>query len=259
MSTPMSTRRLFILTGASRGLGAAMARKLLEADTHLLTLSRHPDPSLADAAGQTGGLLEQWALDLAHDIGSAARLETWLHRHGSTPFASATLINNAGLLGHVGPIESSDAETIAAVLRVGLEAPMLLTAAFLRATRAWAIDKRVLNISSGAAKRAITGWAPYCAAKAGLDHFARVATADEALLPNPARIVSLAPGVIDTDMQGELRASDAAGFPEQANFIEMKNRGQLPSPDAGAALVLDYLNREDFGRNPVADVRDARA
>lgn len=253
----MTTRSLFILTGASRGLGAAIARQLLGADVHLLTLSRHPDPALTEAAKASGATLEQWALDLAHDIGSAARLEAWLHQHSPSMYRSATLINNAGLLGRVGPVERTDADTMAAVLRVGLEAPMLLTSAFLRATRGWAIDKRVLSISSGASRRAITGWAPYCAAKAGLDHFSRVVALDEALLPNPARIVSLAPGVIDTDMQGELRAAEGAGFPEQSNFIELKNRGQLTSPDAGAARVLAYLNRDDFGRNPVADVRDA--
>jgi NAD(P)-dependent dehydrogenase (short-subunit alcohol dehydrogenase family) len=253
----MTTRKLIILTGASRGLGAAMARQLLAADTHLLTVSRHPDPALAAAASASGTTLEQWALDLGHDIGSSARLESWLHQHGPSMFHSATLINNAGMLGRIGPVERTDAETLAAVLRVGLEAPMLLTSAFLRATRGWAIDKRVLGISSGASKRAIVGWAPYCAAKAGLDHFMRVVALDEALLPNPARVVSLAPGVIDTDMQGELRAAEADGFPEHANFIDMKNKGLLTSPDTGAARVLAYLNRDDFGRNPVADVRDA--
>lgn len=255
----MTTRRLFILTGASRGLGAGIARQLLAADVHLLTLSRHPDPGLADAAKRSGTALEQWALDLGHDIGSAARLETWLHRHSPSSYVSAALINNAGLLGHVGPVERSDAETLAAVLRVGLEAPILLTSAFLRATRGWAIDKRVLNISSGAGRRPIAGWSAYCAVKAGLDQFARVVATDEALLANPARIVSLAPGVIDTDMQGELRSAEASGFPEQSNFIELKNRGQLPSPDAAGARVLAYLNRDDFGRNPVADVREAQA
>ena len=83
----MTTRRLFILTGASRGLGAAIARQLLAADTHLLTLSRHPDPALGDAARAAGAVLEQWALDLSHDIGSAARLETWLHQHSAAQFA----------------------------------------------------------------------------------------------------------------------------------------------------------------------------
>ena len=253
----MTTRRLYILTGASRGLGAAMARQLLATDAHLLTLSRQPDPRLADAAQASGTALEQWALDLGHDIGSAARLEAWLHRHEPSQFGSAVLINNAGLLGRVGPVEASDAETLAAVLRVGLEAPMLLTAAFLRATRGWAVDKRVLNISSGAGRRAIAGWSAYCAAKAGLDHFSRVIALDEPQRPNPARIVSLAPGVIDTDMQGQLRAADSAGFPDKPRFEELKSTGQLASPEDAARRVLACLARDDFGREPVADARDA--
>ena len=253
----MKPKRLTILTGASRGLGAAMAEQLLAADTLLLTLSRHPDATLLAKAQEAGATLEQWSIDLGHDIGAAARLESWLRQHATAGFTSASLINNAGLLGRVGPISNSDSENLAAVLRVGLEAPLLLTAAFLRATRDWAIDKRVLSISSGAAKRPIAGWAAYCAAKAGLDHFSRVTALDEARLPNPARIVSLAPGVIDTDMQGELRAADASGFPEQSHFVELKSSGQLPTPHAAAARVLAYLHRDDFGRDPVGDVRQA--
>ena len=134
---------------------------------------------------------------------------------------------------------------------------MLLTSVFLRATRTWAIDKRVLNISSGAGRRAIAGWSAYCAAKAGLDQFSRVTALDEPQRPNPARIVSLAPGVIDTDMQGQLRAADPSGFPEQSNFVTMKASGQLPTPEAAATRVLAYLARADFGTQPVADVRDA--
>jgi sepiapterin reductase len=253
----MANRKLIVLTGASRGLGAAMARQLLAADTHLLTLSRHPDAALADAAAARGTTLEQWALDLGHDVGSSARLEAWLHQHAASEFRSAALINNAGLLGHVGPIDASDADTLAAVLRVGLEAPMLLTAAFLRATRAWPIDKRVLNISSGAGRRPLAGWAAYCAAKAGLDHFSRVIALDERNCPNPARIVSLAPGVVDTDMQERIRAADAAGFPDKARFQELKATGQLATPEDAARRVLAVLARADFGTEPVADARDA--
>ena len=135
--------RLYVLTGASRGLGAALAEQLLAPDVQLLTLSRHPDESLAPRARAIGALLEQWTIDIGHDIGSSARLEAWLHRHAGAGFVAAALINNAGLLGHVGPIDSSPADDIAAVLRVDLEAPMLLTSAFLRATRSWPIDRRV--------------------------------------------------------------------------------------------------------------------
>jgi sepiapterin reductase len=247
---------LYILTGASRGLGRALAERLLAPDRVLLTISRRPDHTLEATAATKGAKLEQWALDLAHDIGAAARLEAWLHAQPRERFASATLINNAGLLGKVGPIDTADAETLAAVLRVGLEAPLVLTSAFLRATRPWHAQRRVLNVSSGAGRRPIAGWAAYCAAKAGLDHFSRVVALDEQRQPNPARIVSLAPGVIDTDMQGQLRASDPAGFPDIEQFKQLKASGQLATPDAAAARVLAYLARADFGAIPVADVRE---
>lgn len=247
-------KRLYILTGASRGMGAAMAEQLLAADVHLLTLSRRPAAALQAAASATGATLEQWAIDVGHDVGAAARLEAWLHQHRPQQYSSALLINNAGIVGRVGSLTASNADEIAAVLRVNLEAPMLLTAAFLRATRDWAIDKRVLNISSGAAQRPITGWASYCASKAGLDMFTRTTAQDEALLANPARLVSLAPGVIDTDMQAQLRASDAAGFPDHARFVGFHSAGELVAPDEAARRVLAYLDRSDFGTEPVARI-----
>jgi len=247
---------LLVLTGASRGLGRAMAERLLAADRLLLTISRQPDPSLQAQASARGAPLEQWALDLAHGAGAAARLEAWLRKHDAARFSAATLINNAGLLGRVGPLQDADAETTANALRVGLEAPALLAAAFLRATDGWRVPRKVLNISSGAGRRAIAGWSVYCTAKAGLDQLSRVMAEDESRRPNGAKIVSLAPGVIDTDMQSQLRAADGAGFPDQPRFKELKASGQLASAADAAARVLAYLARPEFGANPVADVRD---
>ena len=221
----------------------------------LLTISRHPNRALEAKAAATGAALEQWSIDLADAVAATARLEAWLRNlHG--PLLSATLINNAALAGKAGPIDASAADTLAAVLRVGLEAPMLLTSAFLRATRDWNVPLKVLNISSGAGKKPLAGTAGYCAVKAGLDHFSRVVALDEANLQNGAKIVSLAPGVIDTDMQTELRDSDPRAFPSQPQFAAMKAGGQLLSPAAAASKVLAYLARADFGSQPVADVRD---
>ncbi|HVE89046.1 MAG TPA: SDR family NAD(P)-dependent oxidoreductase [Burkholderiaceae bacterium] len=251
-----STRPLTILTGASRGLGAAMAQQLLQRGAALLTMSRRPDQALGAEAAEAGASLEQWAIDLADGVAASARLEAWLKSQQNS-FSSATLINNAALAGTAGPISESDAPTLAAVLRVGLEAPMLLTRAFLVATREWSIPRKVLNISSGAGKKPLAGTAAYCAVKAGLDHFSRVVALDEAHLRNGAMIVSLAPGVIDTDMQTALRESDPRLFPDQAQFAAMKAHGQLASANDAAAKVLAFLDRPDFGTDAVADVRGA--
>ena len=246
-------RHLYILTGASRGMGAAMAAQLITPDHLLLCLSRKRNAAL-DAAGNG---CEQWEIDLSQPVDAAARLGAWLAAQPAESFASATLINNAAALTRIGGIDDcSDAE-LSSALRVGLEAPLLLTATFLRATRSWPGARRVLNVSSGLGRRAMAGQASYCATKAGMDHLTRALALDEAQRPNGAKLVSLAPGVIDTDMQTHLRAGDPAGFPEQANFIGLKEKGQLTSPNDAAARVLAYLDRADFGVNPVADVREA--
>ena len=244
----MTQTHLTILTGASRGMGLAMAQQLLGAGHHLLCLSRNANPALASA------LCEQWTVDLAEPAPVAARLAQWLATQG-TP-ASATLINNAGLIPAIAPVGDITASDLARAMRVDLEAPMLLTSAFLRATAGWAVPRKVLNISSGLGRRAMASQAAYCAAKAGMDHFTRSVALEEALAPHGAKVCSLAPGVIDTDMQVQLRGADSASFPDIANFIGMKEKGQLSSPQDAAQRVLAYLNRPDFGANPVADVRD---
>ncbi len=254
-------RHLTILTGASRGMGLAMARQLLSPEQLLLCMARSANDALAHEAMAAGCHLEQWSQDLADTAEATERLARWLDSLHPPELASATLINNAGMiptispLGHCPPLELSQA------LRVGLEAPMALTGTFLRATERWGQHgwrgpRKVLNISSGLGRRAMASQAPYCAAKAGLDHFSRCVALEEAAHPNGARVVSLAPGVIDTDMQTQLRAGVASAFPDLQRFVALKTQGQLATPEAAARQVLAYLNRPDFGSQPVADVRD---
>jgi benzil reductase ((S)-benzoin forming) len=252
----MSQRHLTILTGASRGMGLAMAQQRLAAGHDLLTLSRKPSEVLAAQAEQAGRQCEQWPQDLARAETAAARLETWLQSQDPGELASVSLINNAGMLPRIAPLDDIPGTELAESMRVDLEAPMLLTAAFLRATAGWRLPRKILNISSGLGRRAMAAQAPYCAAKAGMDHFSRCVALEQASLPHGARICSLAPGVIDTDMQVQLRGADAARFPDLGNFVGLKEKGMLSSPPEAAARVLAFLDRPDFGSNPVADVRD---
>ena len=251
----MPQNHLYIITGASRGMGLAMAQQLLRSGNTLICIARSANPDLALEAKAAGVTLEQWQQDLSQGEQAAHQLQAWLNAQGPQAFASATLINNAGVIPRIAPLSASDAADLANALRVGLEAPMQLTAAFLHATRAWPGVRKVLNISSGLGRRAMASQAAYCAAKAGMDHFTRCLALDEALVPNGARVCSLAPGVIDTDMQVQLRGADAAAFPDRGSFEQLKRGGQLTSPDEAARRVLAYLARADFGAEPVADVR----
>jgi benzil reductase ((S)-benzoin forming) len=254
-------QHLTILTGASRGMGLSMARQLLSPDRQLLCISRQVNDALSAEAAQRGCGLTQWSQDLGEPTTARTRLQEWLEGLELSTLASATLINNAGMIPRIGPLDDCPPEQLAAALCVGLEAPMQLTAAFLQVTTAWVSagwtgPRKVLNISSGLGRQAMAAQAPYCAAKAGLDHFTRCSALDEAGRPHGARLVSLAPGVIDTDMQVQLRAGDPTAFPDLQRFVELKRQGQLTSPDAAAERLLAWLERPDFGAQPVADVRD---
>ena len=236
-------------------MGLAMAEQLLQPGALLLCISRQSNAALEALAAQRGARLEQWQADLADAAPVATRLVAWLHAQDPGTVQSATLINNAGVISALSPLRDGQSADLANALRVGLEAPLLLCAAFLGATRHWTVPRKVLNISSGLGRRAMASSAAYCAAKAGMDHFSRCIALEEAALPNGAKVCSLAPGVIATDMQLQLRSADPAHFPDLPTFQGLHAGGQLSSPQDAARRVLAYLNSPTFGQDAVGDVR----
>jgi benzil reductase ((S)-benzoin forming) len=251
----MSTDTVVILTGASRGLGQGVAAQYLAQGAFVLGLARHHAGAL-----KACDTLEQWPVDLADPLPVAARLGAWLaefEARAGRPPRQLRLIHNAAMISEPGDIAGSDPACLAQSLRIGLEAPVALTATFLRATADWTdTDRRVLFVSSGLGRRAMAGAAAYCAQKAGLDHFARALALEEQARRGGARVASVAPGIIDTDMQKQLRRADPQRFPERSKFDEFHRSGALDSPEAAAAKLIALLERDDYGANPVADVRD---
>ncbi|MBB1160434.1 SDR family NAD(P)-dependent oxidoreductase [Aquariibacter albus] len=247
---------LIVLTGASRGLGAAMARQLLRPGHALLTLSRRPDPGLDTAAQAAGCPCTQWSVDLAEPDAAVERLHALLLTLAAAPPARLVLLHNAALLPEPAGLHAQADEELRAALRLGLEAPLRLSAAALAASAGWGAQRQLLFISSGLGRHAMAGSTVYCAVKAGLDHAARALALEHADDPR-TRVVSLAPGVIATDMQRQLREADPAHFAAQARFDALHREGLLDTPDQAAGKVLAWLDRADFGAPPVADVRAA--
>ncbi len=246
---------LYIITGASRGMGFSLAQQLILPGNALLCISRHANDSLTAQSAEQKVPLIQWHADLNDAAPIADQLKAWLVEK-TLAYDSACLINNAGVIPQIAPLSDVPAQEIQRAMRVGIEAPMLLTAAFLQATANWRIPKKVMNISSGLGRRAMASQAGYCAAKAAMDHFTRCLALEEAIKPHGAKVCSIAPGVIDTDMQVQLRSASDASFPDKAAFVGMKDNGSLTSPQEAADRLIAYLARSDFGSNPVADVRD---
>lgn len=244
---------LAILTGASRGLGAALARGLLKPGTRLVTLARRTDPDLAARAQAAGVELEQLPVDLSDLAAAGATAERLA---AALPEARRyVLINNAGTVNPVAnTAELTDAGAIASAFNLNVTAVMLLTARFLTALRDKGADVRIVNISSSAGRNPNAGWGVYCATKAALDMYTRVLNAEHAA--HGVRAVSLAPGIVDTDMQATIRSSDEASFPALARFQEFHATGKLSAPADVAARILAYLDRDDFGKTEIDDIRN---
>lgn len=242
-----------ILTGHSQGLGAALAAALLARGDQVLALSRSGNPELAQAFG--AGLTER-----SVDLSDMSALTDWLAGDEMSGFLggadTAVLINNAGVVNPIGPPGRQGVAQIAQAVALNVSAPLMLSDAFLQATGPHGVsatgDRRIMHISSGAARNAYAGWSIYCATKAALDQHARSVVEDsiEAL-----RIESLAPGVIDTQMQAQIRTTSADRFPAKERFEAMKRDGALASAEASAAVIAAHLYADQFGRDTATDIR----
>lgn len=236
-----------LITGHSRGLGAALAQALMQQGHVVLGVSRKP----LDAHPHQPGQLIQESVDLA----DVEALELFLARDVIQSFfktsKQAVLINNAGLLDPIGPAGSQSGSSIIRAVTVNVAAALALSNAFIAAT-AHLADRRIIQISSGAARSPYAGWNVYCATKASLDHYARCLALES---HRGLRVESLAPGVIDTDMQSQVRAASPEQFPMRGKFDELKASGALASPESIAAKMTAHLFSSSFGEQSVTDLR----
>ena len=249
-------KTMTFITGASRGLGLALARASLKPGDTVITMERNPVPDLVEQAQSIGCEFVQFPVNLIDLNAGISLLQWWLAQGGTETFERIILINNAGTLGPVGFIEEQTSQAVADCLRINYESPMLLTQAFLRETQSLKAEKRIMNISTGAARRSVPGWAMYCSTKAALDRFTATVAMDESRKENGAKLCSIAPGVVDTDMQKNVRSCDPYDFPQVERFEALYQNKQLSKPYEVAQKLLRYLLSDAFGLEPIADIRN---
>jgi benzil reductase ((S)-benzoin forming) len=223
----------YLITGASQGLGRALAEAILERpDTQVLGISRHATIEHPRYQHQPLDLSDIEAVE--HNLGKI---------FGSRPDAqSLTLINNAGTLGEIGYVGELPNEHFQFVFDLNVVAPTMLMNTFLSAYgHLGHLPRTVLNITSGAARRPVDGWAAYCASKAALNSLSETAQKEQDIRGAGVRIWALAPGVVDTAMQAHIRTAEEAQFSEQEKFAGLHAEGQLQAPEEVAARILGWL------------------
>lgn len=236
---------LLILTGHTKGLGNALLNRFFSLDNmQVVAVSRtsldvkHPN-------------LTEVNLDLSDLEGLEANIPEFFP---AGRFEKLILINNAGWIGEVKPIGRLSPKGIQRAMNLNLLAPMIITNAFVKAYSHYDGQKTICNISSGAAHKPLPGWGEYCSSKAGLAMFSRVA--NEELKELGFRVFSLAPGILDTEMQAEIRKADQSDFPSLDRFNKFKSEGQLTTAEEVAEKVVYLLGNPDLFLEVIQDVRN---
>ncbi|WP_186669904.1 SDR family NAD(P)-dependent oxidoreductase [Sporosarcina sp. BP05] len=238
---------VYIITGASKGIGFELAKQL-RVEGHFVIGIARTSSELDSVKFIRADLLETEKLEaLMDEIIAAAPQEAM----------SFTLINNAAMVKPIGLMGSVHAKEMKKAIAVNLTAPMILSNAFISALKKFRGLKRIVNISSGAGRNAYEGWGTYCTTKAGLDHFSRVVALEQEHVDYPVEIVSIAPGIIDTDMQKTIRGSKEEAFPLLDRFIDYKDKGLLSSAEQTAGQLIEFMAHVDFKTTgPIADLRN---
>lgn len=191
--------KLALVTGARTGLGAATAIALAQRGAEVIASGRRAGDcaDVVSAIRSAGGTAHDVALDVADLAAAPSVIASLMQRFGRLD----VLVNNAATIAPMAPLADLDALAFDAALRLNVSGPAALVSAL------WPplANGRVINIVSGAANRALPGWAAYCASKAALLMLTHSIALEGAA--SGLKAFAFAPGLVDTAMQADVRAA----------------------------------------------------
>jgi benzil reductase ((S)-benzoin forming) len=236
--------KYYFITGTSSGIGEALANELLK-----------KDDALVYGFSRRNSISHERYHHTNIDLGEIKELTAFKFPELNDA-DQITLVNNAGTLGKVSHIGTLDAGDLARTFMVNLSSVAILTNSFTKAYQSTKCNKVVMNISSGAGKSPIDGWSIYCSSKAGLDMFSKVYALEQEFMNSPIRCFSVAPGIVDTAMQREIRKIKKEDFSRIEDFIRYKERGELADPALISQKLILILDKPEEFNETILSVRD---
>jgi NAD(P)-dependent dehydrogenase (short-subunit alcohol dehydrogenase family) len=233
MSAPDPSGVTAVITGASRGIGAHLARDFARRGMRLGLCARSA-PVLADDGDRV--------VARRLDVTDAAAVDRFAREVEERLGRIGVWINNAGVLVPMAPVRRADPAEWSRNLAVN-------TAGVFHGSRAYVEHLRrlgpagrggiLVNISSGAGRRPYAGWSAYSSSKAAVDMLTRCIAVEEADIELRAHAV--APGIVDTAMQDLIRAASPDDFPEKPRFVKLAEEGKFSSPGFVAERLIELL------------------
>ena len=228
--------KILIITGGSKGIGKGIIDAYLADGYQILSISRSINNELTQ--------VKQFEFDLSKADGIVDLLTKIFEELNPEKVEKITLINNAGTLGKIGRIE--DVTDIAQTVSLNTIAPLILTSTFISLTKTWKCKKHIISISSGAAQKPYYGWTVYCTTKAAIDMMTKTIALEQDSIDNGAKIIAIYPGVVDTEMQAQIRKSDKNSFASIDRFLELKASNSLANATTVGKQILTIDNNESL-------------
>jgi NAD(P)-dependent dehydrogenase (short-subunit alcohol dehydrogenase family) len=229
--------RTALVTGAGRGIGRATAVLLAGRGARVIVTARTAG-EIEDVAREIRDRGQE-AVAIPGDIGEPGDVERLVAGAGHVDI----LVNNAGIIAPIAPLAETDPAEWLRNIRINLDGVYLACRLALPGMleRGWG---RIVNVSSGAARGHTASWSAYSSAKAGVEAMTAVLGAE--LAGTGVRVNAIRPGVVDTEMQVEIRSApeERFGTDNLARFRGYKERGVLRPPDEPARLILWLLSHE---------------
>lgn len=236
--------RMAVITGVSKGLGKSIAEIMLESGVHVIGISRSKENSLYEYATQNNVTYNHFVCDL----GSVADMKDVFSRISSEVFpqepSAVYLINNAAVLDPVDKSMNINSTELAYHVQVNMIAPMVATNLFLKAATEADVTFISTTITSGAAERPVYGWSAYCTTKASINMYTKTAALEQDELKTENKVIAFSPGIMDTQMQEKIRASNKEEFIEVDTFKNYKQKNLLKDTDAVGGVLVDILTDE---------------
>jgi benzil reductase ((S)-benzoin forming) len=245
----------YIVTGGSKGLGFAIGRSVLENGDTFINISRSETDDLKQLSKKHSDRFTHFEFDLS-EVEKLDQFSEKLFKSITVEnLDSIVLINNAGIIAPSKQIEKCSSEEIIRCYNINTIAPTILCSKFIKQFQNIVCKKVIVNISSGAGKRSIKSWSCYSGTKAAMDIFSASVGLDQVDSKYPVKVVSFAPGVVDTDMQKEIRSLNKDDFPAVENFKALKSDNNLSTPEYVADRLLTLIKDDSFEQGEITDVR----